>query len=186
MLLIFGLGNKGKEYENTYHNMGFSCLDAFLNKHNIQINKNKYFGDFAETNLFGEKVLFIKPTTYMNNSGECVRSFINKFKVDLTDILVIYDDFDLPVGEVRFRNNGSSGTHNGMRDIVRVTKSEDFKRLRIGIKENNNKLPIINFVLSKIKSKKVIDEVFEKITNTFIEEFIKNKGVVANTSFKLS
>lgn len=186
MLLIFGLGNKGKEYDNTYHNMGFMCLDTFLKKQNIQINKNKYFGDFAETNLFGEKVLFIKPTTYMNNSGECVKSFINKFKVDLKDILVIYDDFDLPVGEVRFRNNGSSGTHNGMRDIVRAIKTEEFKRLRIGIKEKDNKMPIINYVLSKTKSKKTFEEVFEKLTNDFIENFIKNKGNTQNTSLKLN
>lgn len=186
MLLIFGLGNKGKEYDNTYHNMGFMCLDAFLKTQSLIINKNKYFGDFVETNILGEKVLFIKPTTYMNNSGECVKAFINKFKVDLKDILIIYDDFDLPVGEVRFRTNGSSGTHNGMRDIVRALKTEDFKRLRIGIKEKEINVPIINYVLSKTKNRKAFDEVFDKITNEFLENFIKNQGNIQNTSLKLN
>ncbi|MBE5745741.1 MAG: aminoacyl-tRNA hydrolase [Clostridiales bacterium] len=185
MLLIFGLGNKGKEYDNTYHNIGFKCLDSFLKKQNLVINKNKCFGDFSETNIFGEKVLFIKPTTFMNNSGECVLAFIKKFKVSIDDILIIYDDFDLPIKEVRFRNSGSSGTHNGMRDIVRALKTENFKRLRIGIKENNVNVPIINYVLSKIKSKQVFEDVFENVTNEFIENFIKNKGNVENTSLKL-
>lgn len=185
MLLIFGLGNKGREYDNTYHNIGFMCLDAYLKKNNLTINKNKYFGDYLEVNINGEKVLFIKPTTYMNNSGECVKSFVKKFKVDISDILVIYDDYDLPIGEVRFRNNGSSGTHNGMRNIVECLKTEDFKRLRIGIKPESNKIPIINYVLSKVKNRKSFDEVFDKITNNFIEDFIKNKGTYANTSFKI-
>lgn len=181
MLLIFGLGNKGKEYENTYHNMGFMCLDKFLNKHNININKNKYYGDYAETILFGEKVLFIKPTTYMNASGECVKTFMKKFKATEDDILVIYDDYDLKIGEVRFRNSGSSGTHNGMRDIVDQIKTENFKRLRIGIKPENSNVPLINFVLSKVKNNKTYDIVFEK-TNLFIEKFIQNKGKLDNTS----
>lgn len=181
MLLIFGLGNKGKEYDNTYHNMGFMCLDNFLEKNNIQINKNKYFGDFAETNIFGEKVLFVKPTTFMNLSGDCVKSFVSKFKVNIEDILVIYDDFDLKIGEVRYRNNGSSGTHNGMRDIVAKLKTEDFKRLRIGIKDVNSNVPLINYVLSKVKNKKDYEEVFNKTTD-FIEKFIKNKGKIDNTS----
>jgi len=181
MLLIFGLGNVGSEYNNTYHNMGFMCLDSFLNKYNLILNKHKYFGDFIETNLFGEKVLFIKPTTFMNNSGECVKTFMHKFKASEDDILVIYDDYDLNIGEVRYRNFGSSGTHNGMRDIVDRLKTESFKRLRIGIKEENNKIPLINYVLSHIKNVKSFDKVFEK-TDAFIEDFIKNKGKIENKS----
>ena len=184
MLLIFGLGNIGIEYNNTFHNMGFMCLDSFLNKNNLKLNKQKYFGQFLETNLFNEKVLFIKPTTFMNNSGECVKNFIHKFKVTPEDILVIYDDYDLRIGEIRYRNSGSSGTHNGMRDIVEKLGTENFKRLRLGIKDENDKRPLINYVLSKIKNRKAYDEVFEK-TNIFLENFIKNKGKIENQSLWL-
>jgi len=181
MLLIFGLGNIGREYENTYHNIGFKCLNAFLDKQYLKLNKTKYKGSFVEAIMHGEKVVFVEPTTYMNNSGECVLNFMNKFKASLEDILIIYDDYDLPIGEVRFRNSGSSGTHNGMRDIVEKLKSENFKRLRIGIKDKNTNIPLINYVLSRIQSPKSFDEVFVK-TNVFIEDFIKNKGQMNNTT----
>lgn len=181
MILIFGLGNIGNEYNNTYHNIGFMCLDAFLKEHNLSLNKTKYNGNFLETKMFNEKVVFVKPTTYMNASGTCVLNFIKKFKADISDILVIYDDYDINIGEVRYRNSGSSGTHNGMRDIVEKLQTEDFKRLRVGIRNNGPKIPIINYVLSKIKNKKDYEKVFEK-TNLFIEDFIKNNGKAENVS----
>lgn len=180
MIIIFGLGNIGKEYEQTYHNIGFETINAFCKKHNLVLNKNKYFGLFCETILFGEKVIFVKPTTFMNNSGTCVKNFVKKFKASVCDILVVYDDFDLPIGCVRFRNSGQSGTHNGMRDIVEQLKSEDFKRLRIGIRDDNKNIPLINYVLSGYK-KGTFDLVFEK-TNEFLEDFIKNNGKVENKS----
>lgn len=180
MLIIFGLGNFGKEYEQTYHNMGFMCLDKFLQKHNLALNKTKYFGNFCETKIGNEKVIFVKPTTYMNLSGTCVKTFLNKFKASTDDILIIYDDYDLLVGEVRFRNSGSSGTHNGMRDIVDNLKTENFKRLRIGIKNENNKMPLIQYVLSKCK-KQDFESSFEKACD-FLEEFINSSGKVENKS----
>jgi len=181
MLLIFGLGNIGKEYENTFHNIGFKCLNAFLDKQHLKLNKTKYNGSFVETIMHGEKVVFIEPTTYMNKSGDCVVSFINKFKANIDDILVIYDDFDLPIGEVRFRNSGSSGTHNGMRDIVEKLNSQNFKRLRVGIKDANLNIPLINYVLSKISKKEEFEKVFVK-TNDFIENFIIKRGKLENTT----
>lgn len=180
MLIIFGLGNKGKEYDNTYHNMGFMCVDRFLQKHNLKLSKSKYFGDFCETIVLGEKVIFVEPTTFMNNSGTCVKTFLKKFKATENDILVIYDDYDLPIGEIRFRNSGRSGTHNGMRDITEQIKTENFKRLRIGIKNPSNKTLLINYVLSKCKTKD-FEPVFEKTTN-FLEEFISKKGNMENVS----
>lgn len=181
MLLIFGLGNIGREYENTYHNIGFKCLNAFLEKQYLKLNKTKYNGSFVETIMQGEKVVFVEPTTYMNNSGECVLNFINKFKASIDDILIIYDDFDLPIGEVRFRNSGSSGTHNGMRDIVEKLKTEKFKRLRIGIKDKTSEMPLIRYVLSTIKQREEFEKVFEK-TNEFLNVFIQKKGKLENTT----
>ncbi len=180
MIIIFGLGNVGKDYEQTYHNIGFEAINSFCKKNNLTLNKNKYFGLFCETILFGEKVIFVEPTTYMNNSGTCVKSFIKKFKAKQEEILIVYDDYDLPIGSVRFRNSGQSGTHNGMRDIVNELKSEDFKRLRIGIRDEKSKLPLITYVLSSYK-KGTFDTVFEK-TSEFLEEFIKNNGKVENKS----
>lgn len=180
MLIIFGLGNVGKEYELTHHNMGFMCVNKFLEKHNLTLNKTKYFGNFCETKIGNEKVIFVEPTTYMNNSGTCVQTFLKKFKATPNDILVVYDDFDLKIGEVRFRNSGSSGTHNGMRDIVDKIKTENFKRLRIGIKDENNKMPIIQYVLAKCK-KQNFENSFEKAV-LFFEEFIQKGGKVENKS----
>ena len=181
MLLIFGLGNIGREYENTYHNIGFKCLNSFLEKNNLKLNKTKYKGSFVEIIMHGEKVVFVEPTTYMNNSGECVVNFINKFKVDVEDILVVYDDFDLPIGEVRFRNSGSSGTHNGMRDIVEKLGTDKFKRLRIGIKDKDVNIPLINYVLSHIRKSEEFEKVFVK-TNDFIDKFISLSGKMENTT----
>ena len=183
MILIFGLGNIGDNYKNTYHNIGFKTVDAFLKANNLEISKRKYQGDFLETNFNGEKVIFVKPTTFMNNSGDCVLNFMKKFKATVDDILVIYDDYDLLVGEVRFRKDGSAGTHNGMRDIVKKLNSENFKRLRIGI-NNGKKIPILDYVLSKIKEDESFDKVFEK-TNEFLIDYIKKSGKVENTSFKI-
>jgi len=131
--------------------------------------------------MHGEKVVFVEPTTYMNNSGECVVNFINKFKVDVEDILVVYDDFDLPIGEVRFRNSGSSGTHNGMRDIVEKLGTDKFKRLRIGIKDKDVNIPLINYVLSHIRKSEEFEKVFVK-TNDFIDKFISLSGKMENTT----
>lgn len=182
MLLIVGLGNIGKNYEDTFHNIGFLCLDAFLSKNSLKLNKNKMSGDSLETVLYGEKVIFVKPTTFMNRSGDCVAQYKNKYKLNSEDILILYDDYDLPIGEVRFRNKGSAGTHNGMKSIVEQLGTENFKRLRIGIFDSNSRMPLLDYVLSKIKKKEEYKKVFEK-TNQFLEDYIKNKGNMDNTSF---
>lgn len=182
MLLIVGLGNIGNNYDNTYHNIGFMCLDSFLKTQNLSLTKKKNDGFFLETKLFNEKVIFVKPTTFMNDSGICIDKFMRAYKLKPSDVLVICDDFDMEIGKVRFRNKGSAGTHNGLRSVVYELDSEEFKRLRIGIHDNENNIPILNFVLSKIgKNLEKYDEVFKK-TNLFLETYIKNKGQVDNTS----
>jgi len=173
MKLIVGLGNFGKEYKNTRHNIGFMALDFYAKKNNISIDKKKFKGLYAETIINNEKVILLEPQTYMNLSGECIRDFISYFHIDVKDVLVIYDDMDLDVGVLRLREKGSAGGHNGMKNIIENIKTSDFKRIRVGISKDNN-INVIDYVLGKFREeeKKLIDEKIEKISY-IIEDFIK-------------
>ena len=173
MKLIVGLGNIGKEYENTRHNMGFMLVDRYLEYKNIPLKfKEKFNAMYIETNINGEKVIFIKPTTYMNNSGMAVRAFLDFYKLDVQDILVISDDLDLDLGKFRLRRNGSSGGHNGLKSIISHLNSDDFKRLRIGI--SNDKDDVINYVLSKFSKKELneIDTMFDTLVTVLDDYFV--------------
>src|SRR5205085_838654 len=139
MKLIVGLGNPGKEYENTRHNLGFVVIDQLASKLDVELNKKKFNGFYCQT---GEYIL-LKPQTYMNNSGECIVAFLNYFRIPLDNLLVIYDDIALPVGKFRYRCQGSDGGHNGMQNIIKLLGITDFKRLRVGIGHEHNFL-IIN------------------------------------------
>lgn len=173
MKLIIGLGNYGKEYQNTRHNIGFMALDFFAKKNELNFDKRKFKGLYTETNINNEKVLLIKPQTYMNLSGECVRDFILYFHVDIKDILVIYDDMDLDIGVLRLREKGSAGGHNGIKNIIQHIKSSEFKRVRVGISKDTNG-NTIDYVLGKFKGeeKEKIDEKIEIISD-IIEDFVK-------------
>lgn len=148
MKIIVGLGNIGKEYENTYHNVGFMVVDGCLKQLNLSKSKDICNGKVYETNIAGEKIYFVKPTTFMNNSGICVKSLLAKFKAEITDCLVIVDDIDLPAGAVRIRKSGSAGTHNGLRSIV-ANCSTDFLRVRVGTGKPMPNQTLVDFVLSK-------------------------------------
>ncbi len=152
MLAIIGLGNPDAVYQNTYHNTGFNVVDEFAKVHNIKFTKTKYSGMYGEGNINGEKVMLLKPITYMNASGRAVRELVNGLKMSLDRIIIVYDDIDLQVGMLRLRANGSAGTHNGMRDIVASLGSDKFARLRVGIGRNEH-MGLADFVLSKINSK---------------------------------
>jgi len=117
MKLVVGLGNPGKEYENTRHNMGFLFVDECVKKLGLEFSKEKYCGKYTETIINGEKVMFLKPQKYMNLSGEVIRDFVNFFKININDIFVIYDDLHTNVGNFKIRYKGSSGGHNGLKDI---------------------------------------------------------------------
>ena len=145
MYIIAGLGNPGKKYENTRHNIGFITLDYLAERHDIQINKIKHKALVGEGRISGQKVLLVKPQTYMNLSGESLREVMDYYKVDIEDLIVIYDDIDLPAGTVRIRKKGSAGTHNGMRSIVQHL-GQDFPRIRMGI-GNERKGDLADFVL---------------------------------------
>lgn len=129
MKLIVGLGNPGKEYENTRHNIGFKAIDLIADKKGVSLNNEKFKGIFYK----GDGYILAKPLTYMNLSGEFVQALTTFFKIDKKDILVIYDDMDLPCGDLRYRAKGSAGGQNGMKDIINKMASEEIQRLKIGI-----------------------------------------------------
>ena len=173
MKLVVGLGNKGREYENTRHNMGFMLVDRYLQYKNITDKfKDKFNAIYIETTINNEKVIFIKPMTYMNNSGIAVRAFVDFYKLNSEDILVISDDLDLDLGKFRLRRNGSSGGHNGLKSIISHLGTDNFKRLRIGI--SNDKDDVINYVLSKFSKKELneIDTMFDTIALVLDDYFV--------------
>lgn len=173
MKLVVGLGNKGREYENTRHNMGFMLVDRYLQYKNITDKfKEKFNAIYIETTINNEKVIFIKPMTYMNNSGIAVRAFLDFYKLNSEDVLVISDDLDLDLGKFRLRRNGSSGGHNGLKSIISHLGTDNFKRLRIGI--SNDKDDVINYVLSKFGKKELseIDTMFDTLVDVLDDYFV--------------
>ena len=133
MKIIAGLGNPGREYENTKHNVGFLTIDLLAEKYGIRVNKIKFKGLVGEGMIGTEKVLLVKPQTYMNLSGECLREVMSFYKQDIENLTVIYDDIDLPMGNLRIRKKGSAGTHNGMKSVIYQLQDDGFPRIRIGI-----------------------------------------------------
>ena len=173
MKCIIGLGNIGKEYENTRHNSGFIMVDAMAKKYNISFDKKKKKCVYGEGIINGHKVSLIKPTTYMNLSGEAIIEIMNWYKVSPKDILVIYDDVDLKFGDIRYREKGSSGTHNGMRNIISNLKTEEFARIRIGIENRGDTpIPLMDYVLQKFV-KEELDRIKEQIIPQ-VEENVLN------------
>ena len=134
MKLIIGLGNPGPDYARSRHNVGWMVVDAFASKFRIDVTKHEKDALTGTGRVAGGSVLVAKPQTYMNNSGDAVRLLSGAYADSLTDVLIVYDDVDLPLGKLRIRANGSSGTHNGMRSIVEQLASEQFPRLRFGVR----------------------------------------------------
>src|SRR5690625_931854 len=147
MKCIIGLGNPGKKYEKTRHNIGFQVIDELAKRHNISLNKSKFKCDYEIYRSNGGSVLFVKPQTFMNLSGEGIQPLMHFFKLDLEDVLVIYDDLDLPTGKIRFREKGGHGGHNGIRSIIQHVGSKDFKKIWIGIGRPIHLIPIVDYVL---------------------------------------
>lgn len=164
LYVIAGLGNPGTKYDNTRHNVGFNAIDILSEKFTIKVNKIKHKALIGDGTINGERVLLVKPQTFMNLSGESIRDVVEWYKVPMTRLIVIYDDIDLPVGRVRIRPQGSSGTHNGMRSVIFQLQSDDFPRIRIGIDKAPEGWDLADFVLSKFgpEDRKVINESIEK------------------------
>ena len=151
MYLIVGLGNPDKKYEKTFHNMGFIAVGDTAEILGVKFKKKECEASVAETFVNGERVIIARPLTYMNNSGRAVKQLMAKYKIQPENLVVIYDDYDLPKGKVRIRASGSAGTHNGMRSIIGETGLTNFARIRVGIRDEEVNIPIINYVLSDIK-----------------------------------
>lgn len=151
MYLIVGLGNPEKQYEKTFHNMGFIAAGDAAEVLGVKFKKKECEASVAEAYVNGEKVIIARPLTYMNNSGRAVKQLMAKYKIPAENLIVIYDDYDLPKGKVRIRASGSAGTHNGMRSIIGETGITAFARIRIGIRDENVDIPIINYVLSEVR-----------------------------------
>lgn len=152
MLIVVGLGNPGREYARTRHNVGFDVIDVLSEKHGIALSKNAMHGLIGEGFTGGEKLMLIKPQTYMNLSGQCVSEIVAFYKPPMDRLLVIYDDIDLPLGKLRMRAQGSAGTHNGMRSIIGLLGRQDFPRLRVGVGKRPEGWELANWVLSRYET----------------------------------
>ncbi len=150
MYLIVGLGNPEEEYANTRHNMGFNVVNRLAKKYDIDMSRTKFNSIYGTGIIEGEKVVLVKPQTYMNLSGEAVREFYNFYKLDISNLLVIYDDMDVEKGSIKIRKSGGPGSHNGMKSVVSEVASEKFPRIRIGIGKPLYAEEKINYVIGQL------------------------------------
>ena len=182
MILIVGLGNPGMKYKNTYHNVGFMAVDALAKKCKVKIAKSECDALTCKAIYTGVDFVIAKPQTYMNLSGEAVKKLVRAYDVDeKSQLVVCYDDVDLPIGKLRVRQEGSAGTHNGMRNIVKELNTQEFTRVRIGTKTDElaqHEVELIDFVLSKVDfdSKQVLTTAIESAVEAF-EMFIEGDDI---------
>ncbi|PZM85005.1 aminoacyl-tRNA hydrolase [Candidatus Gracilibacteria bacterium] len=173
MKIIVGLGNPGEKYSKTKHNVGFLFLDYLKEKYNFpDFNyESKFKGEISIGNYNGEKTILLKPQTFMNLSGESVRKIFDFYKLSLDDFIIIYDDLSMDFGKIRFREKGSAGGHNGIKDIIRYFK-ENFKRIKVGI-GFNDKFEVSDWVLSKFSEEELIE--FDREIFSEVEKILKEK-----------
>lgn len=179
MKLIVGLGNPGKEYQNTRHNIGFMAIDELATYLKTDISDNKFSGLYSKINYNNEQIILLKPQKYMNLSGEVVASFVNYFKIEVEDILVISDDLDLPLAKLKLKYKGSCGGHNGLKNIEQHLNTQEYKRIKIGI-SNNNLIDTKDYVLGHFskEEKEQIDETIKKIPSIFEDYLTNNYDIV--------
>ncbi len=176
--IIAGLGNPGPEYANSRHNCGFRVIDKVKERIAAQQKElQKFKGKYVSCDYDGVRIILLKPETYMNNSGESVEAAMHWFKTDETHLIVIYDDFDIPTGQIRVRPKGSAGTHNGMKSVLQYTETDEFARIRIGIGPKNKDMDIIKFVLGNFspEEKERIEKAFDKAADAAL--YIVKNGI---------
>ncbi len=171
MYLIVGLGNPGSKYAHTRHNVGFDVLEALSRKLNVSISREKHNALTGECFVGGQKVILALPQTFMNLSGEAVRPLCNFYKIPPENLLVVYDDIDIPQGHIRIRKNGSAGTHNGMRSIVGLLGYENFPRLRVGVGQKREGYELADWVLGHYigEEQDVADKAFQQAADAIVE-----------------
>ena len=175
MRIIIGLGNPEPEYSRTRHNMGFDVINILAEKNNIDLSRTKYNAIYGTGIINGEKVILIKPQTFMNNSGESAVEFAKFYKEEINNILVVYDDMDTEIGTIRVRAKGGAGSHNGMKSIVSELNSEDFPRIRVGIGRPKSEYDRIDYVIGQIPEEEYIElQKGEKIAVEATEYWIEN------------
>ncbi len=184
MYLIVGLGNPEEEYSNTRHNMGFDTVNKIAKEYKIEINKNKFKGLYGTGIIENEKVILLKPQTYMNLSGESIVEAIKFYKIDIKKIIVIYDDIDVKPGKIKIRKKGGPGSHNGMKSVINCLGSQEFSRIRVGIGTPEYKNDMINYVIGKV-SKEELEKLDEGtlVAKEAIVEIIKNGVDIAMNKF---
>ena len=172
MKMIVGLGNPGKEYELTRHNVGFMVIDYYTKVYHIDSFKEKFNGLYAKVYRNGEYFVLLRPLSYMNLSGTVIKRFASFYKIKPEDIFIIHDDMDLPVGKIKVKFKGSSGGHNGIKNIIENLKTEVFPRLKIGISKDEN-IDTMNYVIGKFGNKdlNIIDKIIE-FTPNIIDDFL--------------
>ena len=175
MYLIVGLGNPEKDYNNTRHNMGFDTVNKLAKQYQIEINKSKFKGLYGTGIIENEKVILLKPQTFMNLSGESIRQAMDFYKINEDNLIIIYDDIDIEPGIIKIRKTGGPGTHNGMKSVIQNLSTKKFARIRVGIGMPEHKDDLINYVIGSISEddKKVLEEATTKAKDAIIE-IIKN------------
>jgi PTH1 family peptidyl-tRNA hydrolase len=173
-MLIVGLGNPGREYEKTRHNAGFIAMDFFANKKAIGYVE-KFGGLFNKIRVGDNEVFLLKPLTYMNNSGQSVIQVVNFYKINPADVVVMHDDMDIPVGDVRYKTKGSAGGHNGIKSIIQHLGTQEFKRVKIGVSKPVE-MTVVDYVLGKFskEDRKLIDNVIETNVYRFLDLYTQN------------
>ncbi|EHL16552.1 aminoacyl-tRNA hydrolase [Peptoanaerobacter stomatis] len=164
MYIIVGLGNPGLKYQNTKHNVGFMAIDILSKKLNIKVDKIKFKALIGEGQYKGEKIILVKPQTFMNLSGESVQQIMSFYKAEHQNLFVLYDDIDIDIGKLRIRQKGSSGTHNGMKNIIYLLGYDDFPRFRIGVSRPPQYMDLASYVLSNF-TKEEIDILLNVLDN---------------------
>ena len=157
MYIVIGLGNPGKDYTNTRHNVGFKVIDELAKENQIKLNKIKFKSVFGEATMGSEKVLLCKPQTYMNNSGVAVREIVDFYKLDVKNLIVIVDDIDIDFATIRIKQKGSAGSHNGLKSIIYHLQRDDIPRVKIGIGKRHPNQDLADFVLSRFSKDEVED-----------------------------
>lgn len=175
MYLIVGLGNPEPEYSKTRHNMGFDVINKIASKYEIELTRNKFNGIYGSGVIEEEKVILLKPQTFMNLSGQCVKPFIDFYKIPLENVLIIYDDMDVEIGNIKVRKQGGPGSHNGVKSVVHELAAEKFPRIRVGIGRPVDDYDAIDYVIGKVEDENYqkLELGIDKAVNAVVE-YLKN------------